>query len=56
MEYITKNVASNLNSYGVLVLGKKKKYAQNSAERDEAIMNNQKKSLIIELIKHFVKL
>ena len=48
MEYIVKSVQSNLNIYGMLVLGKKKngKNSYNQA-REEQIINNQKKSLII---------
>lgn len=52
MEYIIKNVESSLNVYGILAIGKK----THMKGREEKLMNSQKKSLVIELIKFYIKL
>lgn len=51
----------SLNIYGMLVMAKTKGNKANYGRdkgmgREEVIMNNQKKSLIIELIRHYVSL
>jgi hypothetical protein len=47
---LKKNVESTLNLYGILIFNKKKLTKENS------IINKQKKSLAIELIKHYIEL
>ena len=47
-----KNAENNLNVYGMLAIGKK----QYIKDRQEKLMNSQKKSLVIELLKYYIKL
>ena len=50
VEFMKKNIESTLNLYGILTFNKTK------LSKEENIMNKQKKSLAIELIKHFTHL
>ena len=50
VNYCLKNTDQNFNLYGVLVLGKKKQ------SKEDLILNSQKRSMIIELVKHYIHL
>lgn len=50
IEFIKKNVDSTLNLYGIMIFNRKK------LSKEDAIINKQKKSLAIELIKHYITL
>ena len=60
-EYCLHSVETNLNHYSMLVMGKnmgnKAMHQRDRAQtKEDLIINNQKKSLIIELLKHYVQL
>lgn len=50
IEFLKKTIDSTLNQYGVLTFNKTK------ISKEETIINKQKQSLSIELIKHFIQL
>ena len=60
-EYCLHSAEANLNHYSMLVMGKnmgnKALYARDRAQtKEDLIISNQKRSLIIELLKHYVQL